>query len=121
MHRRSFLIAAAALAAMLGASASVESNKYVPTMKRGIVSKLGGESPFLSDEGRAKGLKGTPVIETDAAIGPGNSGGPLLNRAGQVVGIVTALANPADEKFFVGLGFAVPIGTAGGAAGAPQQ
>jgi hypothetical protein len=72
-----------------GASASVESNKYVPTMKRGIVSKLGGESPFLSDEGRAKGLKGTPVIETDAAIGPGNSGGPLYNQFGDVIGINT--------------------------------
>ncbi|MDM0047929.1 trypsin-like peptidase domain-containing protein [Variovorax sp. J22R115] len=72
-----------------GASATVESNKYVPTMKRGIVSKLGGESPFLSDEGRAKGLKGTPVIETDAAIGPGNSGGPLYNQFGDVLGINT--------------------------------
>ncbi|MGJ7506606.1 trypsin-like peptidase domain-containing protein [Variovorax sp. GT1P44] len=72
-----------------GASASVESNKYVPTMKRGIVSKLGGESPFLSDEGRAKGLRGTPVIETDAAIGPGNSGGPLYNQYGDVIGINT--------------------------------
>ncbi|MGZ4739849.1 MAG: peptidase S1, partial [Ilumatobacteraceae bacterium] len=41
--------------------------------------------------------------------------------AGQVVGIVTALANPADQTFFVGIGFAIPIATAGGAAGAPQQ
>jgi S1-C subfamily serine protease len=61
------------------------------------------------------------LIQFDAAVNPGNSGGPLLNRAGQVVGIVTALANPAAQDFFVGIGFAVPIATAGGAAGGPQQ
>jgi S1-C subfamily serine protease len=61
------------------------------------------------------------LIQFDAAVNPGNSGGPLLNRAGQVVGIVTALANPANQDFFVGIGFAVPIATAGGAAGGPQQ
>jgi S1-C subfamily serine protease len=63
----------------------------------------------------------TGLIQFDAAVNPGNSGGPLLNRAGQVVGIVTGLANPAGEKFFSGIGFAVPIATAGGAAGGPQQ
>ena len=36
-----------------------------------------------------------------------------------MIGIVTALANPADQAFFVGIGFAVPIATAGGAADAP--
>jgi S1-C subfamily serine protease len=61
------------------------------------------------------------LIQFDAAVNPGNSGGPLLNRAGQVVGVVTALANPANQDFFVGVGFAVPIATAGGAAGGPQQ
>ena len=61
------------------------------------------------------------LIQFDAAVNPGNSGGPLLNGAGQVVGIVTALANPSDQTFFVGIGFAIPIATAGGAAGAPQQ
>jgi S1-C subfamily serine protease len=61
------------------------------------------------------------LIQFDAAVNPGNSGGPLLNGAGQVVGIVTALANPANQDFFVGVGFAVPITTAGGAAGGPQQ
>jgi S1-C subfamily serine protease len=61
------------------------------------------------------------LIQFDAAVNPGNSGGPLLNRAGQVVGIVTALANPSAQDFFIGIGFAVPIATAGGAAGGPQQ
>ena len=57
------------------------------------------------------------LIQFDAAVNPGNSGGPLLNKAGQVVGIVTGLANPTDQSLFVGIGFAVPIATAGGAAG----
>jgi S1-C subfamily serine protease len=71
--------------------------------------------------GTASGGRLAGLIQFDAAVNPGNSGGPLLNRAGQVVGIVTGLANPAGEKFFSGIGFAVPIATAGGAAGGPQQ
>ncbi len=63
----------------------------------------------------------TDLIQFDAAANPGNSGGPLLDRAGRVVGIVTALANPAHQDFFVGIAFAVPIATAAGGAGGPQQ
>jgi S1-C subfamily serine protease len=59
------------------------------------------------------------LIQIDAAVNPGNSGGPLLNRYGQVIGIVTALANPTEQDFFIGIGFAVPITIAGGAAGLP--
>jgi S1-C subfamily serine protease len=70
------------------------------------------------DTGAGRTLSG--LIQFDAAVNPGNSGGPLLNRAGQVVGLVTALANPARQDFFVGIGFAVPIASAGGAGG-PQQ
>lgn len=61
------------------------------------------------------------LIQIDAAVNPGNSGGPLLNKAGQVVGIVTGLANPTDQSLFVGIGFAVPIATAAGAAGSPPR
>jgi S1-C subfamily serine protease len=61
------------------------------------------------------------MIQFDAAVNPGNSGGPLLNRAGEVVGIVTGLLNPTEQDFFVGIGFAVPITTAGGAAGLPPD
>jgi S1-C subfamily serine protease len=69
----------------------------------------------------ARGTTLAGLIQFDAAVNPGNSGGPLLNRAGQVVGIVTGLANPAKQDFFVGIGFAVPIASAGGVAGGPQQ
>jgi S1-C subfamily serine protease len=58
------------------------------------------------------------LIQFDAATNPGTSGGPLLNRYGQVVGIVTMLLNPTGQDVFIGIGFAVPITTAGGAAGA---
>jgi S1-C subfamily serine protease len=54
-------------------------------------------------------------------VNPGNSGGPLLDRDGNVIGIVTGLVNPTQQPYFVGIGFAVPIATAGGAAGTPQK
>jgi S1-C subfamily serine protease len=60
------------------------------------------------------------LIQIDAAVNPGNSGGPLLNRYGEVIGIVTGLVNPTEQNFFVGIGFAVPIDTAAPAAGAPN-
>jgi S1-C subfamily serine protease len=52
------------------------------------------------------------LVQFDAAVNPGSSGGPLINDRGQVVGIVVALANPTDAGTFIGIGFAVPIGTA---------
>ena len=61
------------------------------------------------------------LIQFDAAVNPGNSGGPLLNRNGHVIGIVTALANPTENDFFIGIGFAVPIMTAvAGTGGGPN-
>jgi S1-C subfamily serine protease len=59
------------------------------------------------------------LIQIDAAVNPGNSGGPLLNRDGHVIGIVTALLNPTGDDVFAGIGLAVPINVAGGAAGLP--
>jgi S1-C subfamily serine protease len=78
----------------------------------GIVSGLGRS--YVS---RKTGQEMSDLIQFDAAVNPGNSGGPLLNRNGEVVGIVTSLLNPTDQDFFVGIGFAVPIMTAAGVGG----
>jgi S1-C subfamily serine protease len=59
------------------------------------------------------------LIQFDAAANPGSSGGPLVNAAGEVVGIVTAILSPGEEGAFAGIAFAVPIQTATKAAGLP--
>lgn len=84
------------------------------SMSVGVIS--GFDRSFRS-QNSGRRLQG--LIQIDAAVNPGNSGGPLLNRHGQVVGIVAALANPTEQDFFIGIGFAVPITVAGGAAGLP--
>lgn len=85
------------------------------SLSAGVVSAL--DRTVRVDDGRE--LKG--LIQVDAAVNPGNSGGPLLNASGHVVGIVTSLANPGDEATFIGIGFAVPIATAGGAGASPPR
>jgi len=55
------------------------------------------------------------MIQFDAAANPGNSGGPLVNANGEVVGIVTAILNPSGIRTFAGIGFAATIEDAGGA------
>lgn len=57
------------------------------------------------------------LIQFDAAANPGNSGGPLVNRYGEVLGIVSSIYNPTEQRVFIGIGFAVPIETAAAAAG----
>lgn len=69
----------------------------------GIVSALNRDlqdSPFDS------------YIQTDATINHGNSGGPLIDRNGDVLGITTALYNPQENGGFIGIGFAIPSNTA---------
>lgn len=85
-----------------------------PSVTAGVVSGLKRE--FHSPEG--KRLL-TNLIQFDAAANPGNSGGPLVTLEGEVVGIVTGILNPTNERFFVGIGFAVPIENAAAAAGLP--
>jgi S1-C subfamily serine protease len=80
--------------------------EYTDTVTRGIVSALGRDITVQD------GLTGQPVelknlIQTDAAINEGNSGGPLLDSSGAVIGINTAMATSAE-----GLGFATPISAA---------
>lgn len=76
---------------------------YQTSMTSGIISSLGRSFP--SDNGYPI----RNMIQIDAAVNPGNSGGPLINSAGEVVGINTAIESPV--RGFVGLGFAVPINT----------
>ena len=86
------------------------------SLTTGVVS--GFDREFEPSDG------GQPIqglIQFDAAVNPGNSGGPLLNRGGQVVGIVIGLTNPTDQDVFIGIGFAVPIDQAAQAAGGPGQ
>ena len=87
----------------------------VGSLSAGVISGL--DRTFKLGNGRT--LSG--MIQFDAAVNPGSSGGPLLNTKGQVIGIVTGLANPAGTDNFAGIGFAVPIATAGRAAGAPAK
>ena len=85
-----------------------------PSVSHGVVSGMKRE--FRSPAGQ-RIL--TNLIQFDAAANPGNSGGPLVTDDGEVVGIVTAIYNPTEERFFVGIGFAVPIENAAQAAGMP--
>src|SRR3990170_1696009 len=69
----------------------------------------------VSGVGRTLGGNGRPLrqlIQSDAAINPGNSGGGLFNRRGELIGITTAIENPSGDRVFVGVGYAVPVGTA---------
>jgi S1-C subfamily serine protease len=88
---------------------------FVGSLSSGVISGL--DRSVEAPGGRT--LRG--LIQFDAAVNPGSSGGPLLNRGGQVIGIVTGLVNPARDGYFSGIGFAVPIGAAGGAADAPPK
>jgi serine protease Do len=85
-----------------------------PSVSAGVVSGLGRE--YRSPEG--KRLLSN-LIQFDAAVNPGNSGGPLVTAGGEVVGIVTGVLNPTEQRFFVGIGFAVPIENAASAVGIP--
>jgi S1-C subfamily serine protease len=80
----------------------------------GIVSGLN-----RTTKTKAGSLSG--LIQFDAAVNPGSSGGPLLNSQGLVVGVVVSIADPGDDDAFAGIGFAVPIGTALGGNSGPGQ
>jgi S1-C subfamily serine protease len=74
------------------------------TMTRGIISAIRS----------IRGMDNNPIedaIQTDAAVNPGNSGGPLLNSRGEVIGITTLIANNGANQSS-GIGFAIPVNTA---------
>jgi len=85
-----------------------------PSVSAGVVSGLKRE--FRGGDGEKKL---TNLIQFDAAANPGNSGGPLVTMDGHVVGIVTAILNPSEQRTFIGIGFAVPIENAASAVGMP--
>ncbi|MBI3637690.1 MAG: trypsin-like peptidase domain-containing protein [Candidatus Rokubacteria bacterium] len=86
------------------------------SLTTGVISGL---DRSLQPPGFSKPLDG--LIQFDASVNSGNSGGPLLNRDGEVVGIVTAIVSPSGTAQFSGLGFAVTIRSAGGAIGLPPD
>ncbi len=75
------------------------------TLTQGIVSAVG-----RSIRSGNQGFTTPDVIQTDAAVNPGNSGGPLLNRHGEVIGINAQIRS--DSRQNSGVGFAVPINIA---------
>jgi len=85
-----------------------------PSVSAGVVSGL--DRGFKSADGKRKLSR---LIQFDAAVNPGNSGGPLITMDGEVVGIVTAIFNPTEQRTFIGIGFAATIEAAGAAVGVP--
>lgn len=78
--------------------------KFSNTVTVGVISGIARELEAVSGSGTQKVYE--DVIQTDAALNPGNSGGPLLNSAGQVVGINVATTFGADN-----ISFAIPVNT----------
>ncbi len=76
--------------------------QYSNTVTSGIISGTGRPITAATGSGDTESL--TDLIQTDASINPGNSGGPLVNMAGQVIGINTAIVEDAN-----GIGFAIPV------------
>jgi len=83
-----------------------------PSASAGVISGL--KRDYISPEGKRMLSN---LIQFDAAVNPGNSGGPLVTLDGEVVGIVTGLLNPTEQRVFIGIGFAVPIENAASAIG----
>jgi S1-C subfamily serine protease len=102
----------------VGSEAFVLGNPFglYGSMSAGVISGLNRSFQLPNNGPQLTGL-----IQIDAAVNPGNSGGPLVNRDGQVIGIVDGLINPTNEGVFIGIGLAVPIDVAGGAAGLPPD
>jgi S1-C subfamily serine protease len=85
-----------------------------PSVSHGVISGLKREYRAPDGERVLSNL-----IQFDAAANPGSSGGPLVNAAGEVIGIVTAILATSEKAGFSGIAFAVPIEMAAGAAGLP--
>jgi len=82
----------------------------IDSVSAGVISGL--DRTADTNNGKFSGL-----IQFDASVNPGSSGGPLLDAHGLVIGIVVSLAAPDGQDAFAGIGFAVPIGSALGGRG----
>jgi S1-C subfamily serine protease len=85
-----------------------------PSVSHGVISGL--KRQYQAPDGQ-RVLSN--LIQFDAAANPGSSGGPLVNAAGEVIGIITAILGTPEKSAFSGIAFAVPIELAAGAAGLP--
>ena len=79
------------------------------TLTSGLISGLGREMPARFEERERGQHPITDLIQTDAAINKGNSGGPLLDSAGRLIGMNTAIVT--ESGGYSGVGFAIPIDT----------
>lgn len=75
------------------------------TVTTGIVSAL--DRPVSTSDGSSQAVV-TNAIQIDAAVNPGNSGGPLFNAQGEVIGITSSIASLSQSSGSIGLGFAIP-------------
>lgn len=82
--------------------------QFQNTITAGVISGTGRSLTASNSDGSGAETL-TDMIQTDAAINSGNSGGPLVNAAGEVIGINTATSSGAD-----GIGFAIPISSVKG-------
>ncbi|HEX4816060.1 MAG TPA: trypsin-like peptidase domain-containing protein [Nonomuraea sp.] len=81
------------------------------SVSTGVVSGLNRTADRTADRAAdGGGLSG--LIQFDASVNPGSSGGPLLDARGLVIGIVVSIADPGGDEAFAGIAFAVPIGAA---------
>ena len=99
-------------AADVGASVVAIGNPLglTDSVSAGVISGL--DRTADTDNGKFSGL-----IQFDASVNPGSSGGPLMDARGLVIGIIVSIATPAREDAFAGIAFAVPIGAAVGGQG----
>jgi S1-C subfamily serine protease len=99
-------------AADVGASVVAIGNPLglTDSVSAGVISGL--DRTADTNDGKFSGL-----IQFDASVNPGSSGGPLIDARGLVIGIVVSIATPTREDAFAGIAFAVPIGAAVGGQG----